>query len=64
VQLMRFKPVLSTVCGRIRTPRGEAGLQRYVIEFSRSNDVPYSFVVREGASGRIRFHRLKLEKID
>ena len=64
VQLMRFKPVLSTACGRIRTPRGEAGMQRYVIEFSKSKDIPYSFVVREGASGKVKFHRLKLEKID
>ena len=61
---MRFKPVLSTACGRIRTPRGEAGMQRYVIEFSKSKDIPYSFVVREGASGKVKFHRFKLEQIE
>ncbi len=64
VQLMRFKPVLSTACGRIRTPRGESGVQRYVIEFSKSNGVPYSFVVREGASGKVKFHSVKIERID
>ncbi|MDD4025167.1 MAG: hypothetical protein PHN85_04505 [Kiritimatiellae bacterium] len=64
VQLMRFKPVLATACGRIKTLGGESGVQRYVIEFRKSNDVPHSFVVREGAPGKVKFHSAKIERID
>ncbi|HNX05436.1 MAG TPA: hypothetical protein PKI32_08025 [Opitutales bacterium] len=64
VQLMRFKPALATACGRIKTPGGESGVQRYVIEFRKLDDVPYSFVVREGAPGKVKFHSAKIERID
>jgi len=64
VQLMRFKPAISTACGRIKTLGGESGVQRYVVEFRKSNDVPYSFVVREGAPGKVKFNSAKIEQID
>jgi len=39
-------------------------VQRYVIEFRKSNDVPHSFVVREGAPGKVKFHYAKIERLD
>ncbi|MDD4016802.1 MAG: metallophosphoesterase [Kiritimatiellae bacterium] len=49
---------------RIATPKGDSGLQRYVIEFVKpKDDYDYYFLVREGTPGRIRFESVMIEKI-
>lgn len=63
VSLMRLKPNVETACGRIKTLHGESGIQRYVIEFTKGKDIPFSFFVREGLAGKVKFHALKVEEI-
>jgi len=49
---------------RIATPKGDSGLQRYVIEFSKVKaKYWYYFLVREGLPGRIRFDYVKIERM-
>ena len=50
--------------GRIFTPEGDSGVQRYVIEFEKGNaDYKYNLLIREGAGGKVRFEYVRIERI-
>lgn len=47
---------------RIATPKGDSGLQRYVIEFEKpKQEYSYYFLIREGTPGRLRFEHVSIE---
>lgn len=49
---------------RIATPRGDSGRTRYVIGFTQERaERRYYLLVREGGKGRIRFDRVKIERV-
>ena len=50
---------------RIQTPPGDNGVSRYVIEFAKQGDAyKYYLLIREGENGKIRFDRIKIERLD
>lgn len=62
--VLRNPKPLKNANQRIATPKGDSGLQRYVIEFEKSNaEFDYFFLVREGTPGKIRFEHVLIEKI-
>ena len=62
--VMRFKPRVEMVCGYLNTRLGDSGLQRYVIEFTKTKDVPYNLVLGEAKAGKVRFHSVKVSRLD
>ena len=63
--VLRNPQPLTNANGRIATPRGDSGVQRYVIEFAKYRDFfNYYLLVREGEKGEIRFNYVKIEKLD
>ena len=62
--VLRNPEPLQNANSRIATPKGDSGLQKYVIEFTKTDErFNYYFLVREGTPGRIRFENVKIEKI-
>jgi hypothetical protein len=50
--------------GRITTPDGDSGSIRYVIDFEKEKaGFAYYLLVREGGAGRIRFDRVRIERL-
>ena len=64
VVLRNPKP-LKNANSRIATESGDPGVQRFVIEFNKSNkNFNYYLLIREGMLGKIRFDYVKIERID
>ena len=64
VVLRNPKP-LKNANSRIATESGNPGVQRFVIEFNKSNkNFNYYLLIREGMLGKIRFDYVKIERID
>ena len=62
--VLRNPTPLQNANQRIATPKGDSGLQRYVIEFEKPKaEYDYYFLVREGTPGKIRFERVEIEKL-
>jgi hypothetical protein len=62
--VLRNPEPLQNANSRIATPKGDSGLQKYVIEFTKTDEkFNYYFLVREGTPGKIRFENVKIEKI-
>ena len=62
--VLRNPKPLRNANGRIATPPGDSGLQRYVIEFEKANANDfYYFLVREGGAGLIRFEHMRIERL-
>ena len=62
--VLRNPTPLQNANQRIATPKGDSGLQRYVIEFKKpKEEYDYYFLVREGTPGKIRFERVEIEKL-
>ena len=64
VVLRNPKP-LKNANHRIATENCDPGVQRFVIEFKKTNkNFNYYLLIREGAVGKIRFDYVKTERID
>ena len=62
--VLRNPTPLQNANQRIATPKGDSGLQRYVIEFEKPREeYDYYFLVREGTPGKIRFEHVAIEKL-
>ena len=62
--VLRNPKPLQNANARIATPQGDSGVQRYVIEISKQEDLfNYYLLVREGLPGEIRFNYVKIEKL-
>ena len=62
--VLRNPKPLQNANQRIATPKGDSGLQRYVIEFEKPKDeYDYYFLVREGTPGKIRFEYVQIERL-
>ena len=62
--VLRNRTPLANALARIATPPGDSGLQRYVLEFAKPDAAyTYALLVREGGKGRIRFGRVRIERI-
>ena len=62
--VLRNRVPLENALPRIATPPGDSGVQRYVLEFVKpSAAYTYSLLVREGAGGRLRFERVRIERL-
>ena len=62
--VLRNPKPLTNANQRIATPKGDSGLQRYVIEFEKPKaEYDYYFLVREGTPGKIRFEYVSIERI-
>ena len=62
--VLRNPTPLKNANPRIATPKGNSGLQRYVIEFEKPKaEFDYYFLVREGTPGKIRFEYVSIERI-
>ena len=62
--VLRNPKPLTNANQRIATPKGDSGLQRYVIEFEKPKDeYDYFFLVREGTPGKIRFEYVQIERL-
>jgi hypothetical protein len=62
--VLRNRKPLSNALPRTRTPAGDSGVMRYVLEFKKPDEAfYYGLLVREGAGGRIRFTHVKIERI-
>ena len=49
---------------RVSTPDGDAGMLRYVFDFEKTNAAQsYYLLVREGGEGKIRFGRVRIERL-
>ena len=64
LSLMRYSPTVETTSTRVKTPHGASGVQRYILEFTKGKDVPYNLFVFHGTEGKIRFHAVKVERLD
>ena len=62
---MRWSVIpLENAVPHIATPPGDSGVQRYVMEFTKHNAAyTYALLVREGGAGRIRFNRVRIERL-
>lgn len=64
VVLRNPKP-LKNANARIATESGDPGVQRFVIEFNKTNkNLNYYLLIREGGVGKIRFDYIKIERLD
>ena len=62
--VLRNPKPLRNATNRISTPPGDSGVQRYVIEFVKPNKAySYFLLVRDGAGGKVRFERARIERI-
>ena len=62
--VLRNRKPLSNALPRIRTPLGDSGVMRYVMEFKKPDAAYiYGLLVREGEEGRIRFTHVKIERL-
>jgi hypothetical protein len=62
--VLRNPKPLQNANQRIATPKGDSGLQRYVLEFEKPKDeYDYYFLVREGTPGKIRFEYVQIERL-
>ena len=65
--VLRNRKPLHNAVGRIFTPAGDSGVQRYVIEFTKPGAAydAYCLLIREGlgGKGKVRFERVKIERI-
>ena len=62
--VLRNRTPLENAVPRIATPPGDSGVQRYVMEFTKPNAArTYALLVREGDAGRIRFNRVRIERL-
>ena len=62
--MLRHPAPVENANARIYTAAGKTPKRRVVIEFAkRKADRNYYLLVREGGAGRIRFHRIKIEKL-
>lgn len=63
--VLRNPTPLVNANSRIQTPPGDSGVFRFVIEFVKKSDAyKYYLLVREGENGKIRFDKVKIERID
>lgn len=63
--VLRNPTPLVNANARIQTPPGDSGVSRYVIEFAKQGDnYKYYLLVREGENGKIRFDKIKIERLD
>ena len=50
---------------RLQTPTGDSGIFRHVIEMTKQEDAyKYYLLIREGKPGKIRFHYVRIERIN
>ena len=62
--VLRNPTPLQNANQRIATPKGDSGLQRYVIEFTKPKaNFDYYFLVREGTPGKVRFEHVEVERL-
>ena len=61
--VLRHPTPLANATSRVATPPGAPGVQRYVMEFKKWQS-DYYLLIREGSHGRIRFRRIKTERLD
>jgi hypothetical protein len=55
---------LRNATGRLATPPGDSGLLRYVIDFTKlSEKHAYYLLIREGGEGKIRFGKIRVERM-
>ena len=62
--MLRNPNPMKNAVNRVSTPDGDAGMLRYVFEFAKA-DAAYSYylLVREGGEGKVRFGRVRIERI-
>jgi hypothetical protein len=62
--VLRNPKPLKNAMGRVSTPFGDSGMMRYVFDFEKSaENHDYYLLVREGCAGRIRFGRIRIERV-
>jgi len=62
--VLRNPKPLKNATGRVSTPSGDSGMLRYVFEFEKlASDHDYYLLVREGCAGKIRFGRIRIERV-
>ena len=63
--VLRNPEPLRNANNRIDSHGGDSGLCRYVIDFTKKRDsFDYYFLIREGASGLVKFNYVKIERMD
>ena len=63
--VLRHPNPLKNATGRVATPNGRSGRMRYAFDFVNRHKRPaYYLLVREGGNGRIRFSRIRIERLD
>lgn len=62
--VLRNPKPLKNAMRRVSTPFGDSGMMRYVFDFEKSaENHDYYLLVREGCAGRIRFGRIRIERV-
>ena len=62
--VLRNPNPMKNAFNRVSTPDGDAGMLRYVFDFTKVDAAhSYYLLVREGGEGRIRFGRVRIERL-
>lgn len=62
--VLRNPKPLKNATGRVSTPPGDSGMLRYVLEFEKiQSNHDYYLLVREGCAGKIRFGKIRIERV-